>query len=162
MSTSCIVTNLCLFSTKVCRKTTFWLNFAPVRWRKDRYWHKKAYVKTNLSYKKKKRKKTATQWICTIPSGLRRLNITVIHFYFGSVQFSIKRKFAVSVQRKFRLREKMKEKKEKKSRARPAVGNRSGWPNHNATGLRGVDMCRLVSLRSVSPWTLGRDIWSTL
>ena len=27
---------------------------------------------------------------------------TVIHFYFGSVQFSVKRKFAVSVRRKFR------------------------------------------------------------
>ena len=30
---------------------------------------------------------------------------TVIHFYFGSVQFSVKRKFAVSVRRKFRWRE---------------------------------------------------------
>ena len=29
---------------------------------------------------------------------------TVIHFYFGSVQFSVKRKFAVSVRRKFRWR----------------------------------------------------------
>ena len=27
---------------------------------------------------------------------------TVIHFYFGSVQFSVKRKLAVSVRRKFR------------------------------------------------------------
>ena len=30
---------------------------------------------------------------------------TVIHFYFGSVQFSVKRKFAVSVRRKFWSRE---------------------------------------------------------
>ena len=29
-------------------------------------------------------------------------NDTVIHFYFGSVQFSEKQKFAVSVRRKFR------------------------------------------------------------
>ena len=29
-------------------------------------------------------------------------NYTVIHFYFGSVQFSVKRKFAVLVQSKFR------------------------------------------------------------
>ena len=28
--------------------------------------------------------------------------VTVIHFYFGGVQFSVKRKFAVSVRRKFR------------------------------------------------------------
>ena len=27
---------------------------------------------------------------------------TVIHFYFGSVQFSVKQNFAVSVRRKFR------------------------------------------------------------
>ena len=31
--------------------------------------------------------------------------VTVIHFYFGSVQFSVKRKFAISVWRKFRWRE---------------------------------------------------------
>ena len=31
-----------------------------------------------------------------------RHTATVIHFYFGSVQFSVKRKFAVSVRRKFR------------------------------------------------------------
>ena len=30
---------------------------------------------------------------------------TVIQFYFGSVQFSVKQKFAVSVRRKFRMRE---------------------------------------------------------
>ena len=35
-------------------------------------------------------------------TAFRRVYCTVIHFYFGSVQFSVKWKFAVSVRRKFR------------------------------------------------------------
>ena len=37
-----------------------------------------------------------------VPGILCKWSTAVIHFYFGSVQFSVKRKFAVSVQRKFR------------------------------------------------------------
>ena len=38
-------------------------------------------------------------------SGEMLIFAAVIHFYFGSVQFSVKRKFAVSVRKKFRYRE---------------------------------------------------------
>ena len=80
-------------------------------------------------------------------SKLRSTPYCIIHFYFGSVQFSVKRKLAVSVQRKFRLCEKL---KKTKLRARPAVGHGSDWPNRNRL-LRRVCICRLVQ-------NLGRDL----
>ena len=39
------------------------------------------------------------------PLAVSPVRSTLIHFYFGSVQFSVKRKFVVSVRRKFRWRE---------------------------------------------------------
>ena len=50
--------------------------------------HEKLKKNSNTKIKNKKKRKIKKD--------------TVIHFYFGSVQFSEKQKFAVSVRRKFR------------------------------------------------------------